>query len=134
MTFYHRLDIKLKELVPNCFCNGNRIKKSSWVAFLFSEHNMAFSWAVHRKITTDNKYKKIVNESGVGIVGYIKNIGLFDHKFRNFICDENYDKILKLSIGLKCYVYHVEVPIFDPRFSFGGVNSLPEFTFDGKPI
>lgn len=133
LTFYHGSTKKFDKILPNSFSAGNKLRGPEWAVFMFGEKRFAKIYAMSLAIKDKIKSLKRRQTEFPPTLGWFERTGLNDYEIRGVAMDKNYDELEELSIGLKYYVYTLEVPINSKLSLVGTTNSLPEYTYAGNP-
>jgi hypothetical protein len=100
---------------------------------MFREKRFAKIYAMSLVIQNKVKSLKRRQTEFPPTLGWFERTGFNDYEIRGVAMDKNYDELEELSIGLKYYVYTLEVPIDSKLSLVGTTNSLPEYTYAGNP-
>ena len=124
-TMYHGSQLKLTKLYPTGYNAGHIFKKQSWSVFLFRNYNLAFKWAMFKRIN----YLMYFYKFDTDIWLYFTE----DDDLKMFIHYKDYEDVCRYINKDKPhgYVYTVKVPL-DSKLSVGNLNSIKEFTYDGE--
>lgn len=127
--FYHGTNEIYKELLPISPNMGNRWESPKWVTYMWISRKNALVWAAQRSVAkrlldlklSDEKYRPLEKP-------YV--LGNEDRSISAYILKSQYDKIKELSIGLKCYIYHIKIT--PKSLGVGHDKSLDEYTSTDK--